>query len=111
MLRGGELQPEVLAEAARENAALYGFFGLSVFAETSGARWEDIAEERLARAPLLAVFAARDLRASGLDLWDTGRSPHYDVVHSNLDELISKFVGCSHRLILNPHYRVPEGGA
>ena len=61
-----------------------------------GARW-------------LVVFRAGDVLASGLDLWDTGQSPHYDVVHQDIDELVARLVACPHRIIRNP--TEPPGGS
>ena len=37
-------------------------------------------------------------------------APHYDVVHERCSELVTRFVG-PHRLVENPHYEPPEGGA
>jgi hypothetical protein len=33
------------------------------------------------------------------------------VVHERCSELVARFVGCPHRLVENPHYEPPEGGA
>jgi hypothetical protein len=111
VLRGDELDPGLLTETARENSVIYFFFGISVFVEAGGFTWETIASERLVRAEWLAIFTVGDLLSAGLELWDTGRAPHYDVVHERCSELVTRFVGCPHRLVENPHYEPPEGGA
>jgi hypothetical protein len=111
VLRGDDLDPGLLTETAQENSVIYGFFGISVFVEVGGFSWETIASERLVRAEWLAIFTVGDLLRAGLELWDTGRAPHYDVVHERCSELVARFVGCPHRLVENPHYQPPEGGA
>ena len=111
VLRGDELEPSLLTETAQDNSVIYGFFGISVFVEVGGFRWETIASERLVRAEWLAIFTVGDLLSAGLELWDTGRAPHYDVVHERCSELVTRFVGCPHRLVENPHYEPPEGDA
>ena len=87
------------------------YLGISVFVEVGGFSWETIASKRLVRAEWLAIFTVGDLLSAGLELWDTGRAPHYDVVHERCSELVTWFVGCPHRLVENPHYEPPEGGA
>lgn len=102
MIRGDLLDPAILEESARENHAIYGFYGVSVFAEVGGITWEEIASTNLRRAEWVVLFSARALLASGLALWDTGQAPHYDIVHDDLDQLIGRILGCEHRVVRNP---------
>jgi len=102
VVRGDLLDPAVLAQSAQETHAIYGFFGVSVFAEVGGITWDKIAATKLRRAEWIVLFSARALLASGLELWDTGQAPHYDVVHDDLDQLVGRILGCEHRVVRNP---------
>jgi hypothetical protein len=101
VVRGDLLDPDALRHDAEENFEVYGFWGISVFAEVGGVDVFWIASHRLARAEWLAVFTVGDLLEAGLDLWDTGQSPHYDVVYGEVDELVRRLVACPHRIIPN----------
>lgn len=102
VIRGDLIDPAVLAASAQENHAIYGYYGVSVFAEVGGITLDEIASTKLRRAEWLVVFTARALLASGLDLWDTGRAPHYDIVHDDIDQLVGRILGCEHRVVRNP---------
>jgi len=104
VIRGDLLDPEVLAESATRNFDVYGFYGISVFAETSDLAWTDLAATRLVAVPWLVLFAAGDLQAAGLELWDTGVALHYDLVHPELAELVARMLGTVHRVVPNPHH-------
>lgn len=108
IVRGDLLDPEELREDAVDNFEVYGYYGISVFAEVGGFDVDQIAMAKLARARWLVLFRARDVLAGGLELWDTGQSPHYDVVHNDVDELVERLVACPHRIIPNP--AGPSGG-
>jgi len=108
VVRGDLLDPAALRTSAQENHEIYGFFGLSVFAEVGGVTWEDISATRLARAEWVVLFTVGSLLADGLQLWDTGKAPHYDVVHENLDQLVRRILGAEHRMVRNPSHDKEE---
>lgn len=50
------------------------------------------------------MFTAADLIDAGLELWDTGMAPHYDVMHADLPELVARMMGTARRVLANPHH-------
>lgn len=103
IVRADELNPETLADDAQDNHAVYGFFAVSVFADSVDLRWYE-RSARFTGAPWVVLFTAGDLYASGLELWDTGQAPHYDIVHGVLDELVRRILATPHRVYPNPYY-------
>jgi hypothetical protein len=104
IIRGDLLDPDVLAESAQRNFDVYGFYGVSVFAETAEVPWTDLAAARFSAVPWLVLFSAGDLTAAGLELWDTGVAPHFDVVYDDLGQLVARMLGTTHRVVPNPHH-------
>lgn len=108
VVRGDLLDPETLRHDASDNFDVYGYWGISVFAEVGGVDVAWIAANKLGRAEWLVLFRVGDVLAAGLELWDTGQSPHYDVVCDDGDELVRRLVACPHRIVPNPTR--PQGG-
>jgi len=75
-----------------------------VFAETVEVPWTMLAATRFIAVRWLVLFTAGYLQAAGLDLWDTGVAPQFDVVHTDLRELVARMLGTAHRVVPNPHY-------
>jgi hypothetical protein len=109
IVRAYRLEPAMLARDAQRNFDAYGFFGLSVFAETDELRWELIAADKFPRAEWITLFSAVDIYDAGLELWDTGRAPHFDIVHAELDELLRRILGAPHRMLPNPEQSRGQG--
>jgi hypothetical protein len=108
VVRGDVLAEASLRTDAADNHDLYGFYGISVFAAVGSHTIDSLAATKLRRAELLVLLRVSDLIRAGLELWDTGEEPHYDVVHEALDALVSHLVACPHTLKRNPHFEPAE---
>jgi hypothetical protein len=65
-------------------------------------------KSRLVRRFLVAALLARDL-----ELWDTGQSPHYDLMYvrdGDVEALVDAVIATHNTTLLNPHHD-PDGGA
>ncbi len=104
VVRGGELDPELLRADALRNHAIYGAYGVSVFALRDTALDELAQQSPLVRFASLTLMTAGVLRAAGLRLEPTGRNPrHFDVTFDDLDDGVVRLASCEHRTVDNPY--------
>src|SRR3546814_15707882 len=86
VVRGDLLDPDTLRGSAVENEEIYGFFGISVFAEVGGTTWEEISGTKLASADWLVLFTGESPIPAGLELWETGQDPPSAILHEKSDK-------------------------
>ena len=105
LVRGGELDPDVLREDAVRYHSIYGVFGISVFAIRDATLEEMAQQVPLVRFESLTLLKVRDVLAARLRLEATGRNPrHYTVAFDDLDDGVARLVGCQDRVVPNPYY-------
>jgi len=105
VVRGGALDPELLREDALRNYAIYGTYGISVFAVRDLSLDELAQQSPLVRFEQLTVMTVGALRSAGLGLEATGRNPrHFDLAFDELDDGIARLISCEHRTIANPYH-------
>jgi len=105
VVRGGELDPVVLRADAERHFAVYGTFGISVFA-LRDITFDELAQQPpLVRFDLLTLVIAGDLREAGLRLEPTGRNPrHFTVGFDDLDDGVARLSACEHQVRVNPYH-------
>ena len=105
VVRGGQLDPEVLRADALRNHKIYGTYCISVFA-VRDRTLDELAQQaprvRIERLTLMTVGVLQD---AGLRLDPTGRNPrHYDVAFDDLDDGVAALCRCEHRVWTNPYH-------
>lgn len=106
VVRGGELDAELLREDALRNYAVYGTYGVSVFAVRDLTLDELAQQAPLVRFGQLTLITVGALRAAGLRLEPTGRNPrHYDISFDDLDDGVDRLIRCEHRTVDNPYHQ------
>jgi hypothetical protein len=105
VVRGGELDPEVLTADAERNHSIYGIYGISVFALRDVTLDELAQQPPLVRFERLTLMTVSTLRATQLRLEPTGRNPrHYDVTFDDLHDGVRRLCACEHRVVVNPYH-------
>lgn len=105
VVRGGDLDAEILRDDALRNHEIYGTYGISVLAARDLTLDELAQQAPLVRFERLAIVTVGALLARGLRLEPTGRNPrHYDVSFDDLDEGVAKLSRCEHYVMVNPYH-------
>ncbi len=108
VVRGGRLDRKVLRFDAVEAHRRFGEYGVSVFAAADEAELDGLSRGRLSRFDLLTLMRAGTIRAAGLELRPTFRSPHYTIMLPDLDADLARLVACENETRVNPYFRAPE---
>jgi hypothetical protein len=105
LVRGGELDPDVLRSDALRYHGIYGAYGLSVFAVSEATLDEMAQQVPLIRFEQLTLLKVSEIVTAGLRLEPTGRNPrHYTVGFDRLEEGVRRLAGCQHRTVANPYH-------
>jgi len=104
-VRGGELDPEILRSDALRTHAIYGAYGVSVFAARDTTLDELAQQAPLVRFGRLTLIIVGVLRSAELRLEPTGRNfRHFTIEFDQLDEGITRLCHREHHVILNPYH-------
>ncbi len=105
VVRGGDLDPAVLRSDAERYHAVYGDYGLSVFAARDIPVDELAQQAPLVRFEVLTLVRVGVLRSAGFRLEPTGRNPrHFTVAFDDLESGIEALRRCEHRSWVNPYH-------
>jgi hypothetical protein len=105
LVRGGDLDPDILCADAARYYRIYGVYGISVFAVRNVTPDELAQQVPLVRFDRLSLLRVRDVLAAGLRLEPTGRNPrHYTVSFDDLEDGVHRLVSCPHRVIPNAYH-------
>jgi hypothetical protein len=105
VVRGGTLDRQLLRDDALRNYAIYGTYGISVFAVRDLSLDELAQQSPLIRFEQLTLVTVGALRSARLRLEATGRNPrHFDIVFDELEDGIARLAGCEHQIVTNPYH-------
>jgi hypothetical protein len=105
VIRGGDLDPDLLRADAERYHAIYGEYGISVFAARDATVDELAQQAPLVRFEILTLIRVGALLAAGFRLLPTGRNPrHFTVAFDDLDRGVEALEVCEHRSWTNPYH-------
>ena len=105
LVRGGDLDPDILYADAARYYGIYGVYGISVFA-VRGVTVDELAQQApLVRFDRLSLLKVRDLLAVGMRLEPTGRNPrHFTVGFDDLEGGVQRLASCPHQVVPNAYH-------
>ena len=105
VVRGGDLDAEVVRVDAQRMSSVYGVYGISVLA-LRGVSLDELAQQPpLIRFAELALVTVGTIRAAGLHLEPTGRNPrHFTIVLPDLTRSVEALCACDRLLWNNPYH-------
>lgn len=107
VVRGDELDPDVLAEDAsrfRERFDEWGRYGISAFYAGTEDEVDALCQSRLVQFETVVVFERTAVEAAGVDIIATFRTPHITLCHVDLATLVERLMNCRHRVLTNPYH-------
>lgn len=105
VIRGGLLDPDILRTDALRNHAVYGTYGISVFAMRDATLDELAQQAPLVRFERLTLMTVGAIRSAGLRLEPTGRNVrHFDVGFDDLEDGVARLCACEHLVVDNPYH-------
>ena len=105
LVRGGDLDPDILCADAVRYHSIYGVYGISVFAVRDVSLDELAQQVPLVRFARLSLLKAGDVLAAGMRLEPTGRNPrHFTVGFDDLERGVQRLASCSHQVVPNAYH-------
>jgi hypothetical protein len=105
LVRGGDLDPDILRADAARYFSIYGVYGISIFAASDVAVDELAQQVPLVRFDRLSLLKVGDVLAAGMRLEPTGRNRcHYTVSFDDLQDGVLRLVSCPHQVMPNAYY-------
>ena len=105
LVRGGDLDPDILRADAARYYSIYGVYGISVFAVRDVTIDELVQQVPLVRFDRLSLLRVGDVLAAGVRLEPTGRNPcHYTVSFDDLEDGVQRLVCCPHQVMPNAYH-------
>jgi hypothetical protein len=105
LVRGGELDVDVLRSDALRYHSVYGSYGISVFA-VRGIALDELAQQvPLVRFERLTLLTVKNIAGAEFRLEPTGRNPrHYTVAFDDLEKGVRRLADCDHQIVPNLYH-------